>query len=100
MIDYASAWTELAAWIAAEPNRGRQQVLVKMAELSAKHTVDEEELERVMRVYGPQLLEELTHKIKPAGDPVGKEGPAATADGFKQVVPGGNAESVQPSIAA
>jgi hypothetical protein len=79
VIDFASCWVELGAWIAAEPNRGRQATLVKMAELAAKHTVTEDDVERVVRVYGPQLLDELANRLPAGSEPgAGASGEAVT----------------------
>lgn len=62
MIDHAAAWTELQAWVAAEPNRGRQQTLVKMAELAAKHSVEEDELDRALRLVAPRMQDLLFNR--------------------------------------
>lgn len=63
MIDHASAWTDLAAWIAEEPNRGRAQVLQRMAELAKLHTVEEDDLERALRLVGPRMQELLFNRV-------------------------------------
>jgi hypothetical protein len=63
VIDHGSAWTELAAWVAEEPNRGRQATLAKMAELAQAHTVPEDELERALRLAWPQLVEVLFNRV-------------------------------------
>jgi hypothetical protein len=63
VIDYAAAWTELAAWVAEEPNRGRQATLVKMAELSAEHTVAEDDLERALRLAAPRMTDLLFNRV-------------------------------------
>lgn len=62
MFDAAAAWTELGAWVAEEPNRGRQATLVKMAELAASHTVQEDELERALRLVGPRMADMLFNR--------------------------------------
>ena len=63
MVDYAAAWDDLAAWIAEEPNRGRQAVLVKMAELTIEHRVDEDELDRALRLVAPRLTDLLFNRV-------------------------------------
>lgn len=62
MIDYESAWTELLAWVAEEPNRGRAATLEKAAELCARHRVTEDELERAVRLLGPRVQDVLFNR--------------------------------------
>jgi hypothetical protein len=63
VVDHGAAWTELAAWIAEEPNRGRAATLQKMAELASKHTVPEDELERALRLVGPRIQDLLFNRM-------------------------------------
>jgi hypothetical protein len=62
-VDHAAAWAEFQAWIAEEPNRGRQAALVKMAELVQKHTVPEDELDRALRLIAPRMTDLLFNRI-------------------------------------
>lgn len=97
MIDYAAAWTELAAWIAEESNRGRQPTLVKMAELCAKHTVPEDDLERALRLVHPRVMEVLFNRVpllmaaatqaSGAGSPEPHEAAGSEADSPSIAVP-------------
>jgi hypothetical protein len=67
MINYGAAWTELAAWIAAAPNRGRQAILIKMAELADEHQVPDAQLDDLIARV-PQLAELLArtqHEVDP-----------------------------------
>lgn len=67
MINFGACWTDLAAWIAAEPNRGRQAILIKMAELAEHHQVPDDQLDALIARV-PQLAELLArtqHEVDP-----------------------------------
>lgn len=97
MIDYAAAWTELGAWIAEEPNRGRLAILQQMAELAAKHQVPEDELDRALRLVAPRLQELLLNRLPELAK-------LLTQEDVDHEVGEGSAvrrpEAVRPSIAA
>lgn len=57
-VDYEAAFQELGTWIAtAKPGYGRQELLVKLAELQEAHRVPEDLLEKAVRLYGRAATE-------------------------------------------
>lgn len=51
-VDYEAAWTDLLAYAASKTSHGREDLLVKMANLADEHRVPEDLLERAARIIG------------------------------------------------
>jgi hypothetical protein len=77
--DHEGVLRDLSAWIATEkPGYGRQELLEKVAVLSAAHVVPESLLERALRIFGVHHV--LTNI--PETGPTGGGGSAAPDKGF------------------
>lgn len=54
-VDHEAAWTDLNAYVATKTSHGREDLLVKMAELAGEHQVPEDLLERAARIVGAPI---------------------------------------------
>jgi hypothetical protein len=101
VIDYATAWAKLGAWVAEEPNRGRAALLQRMAELTEECRVEDDELERALRLVAPQFADVLFNRIGELSQLVREQGEGEQAEQVGEgSAPSGSPEAVRPSIAA
>lgn len=100
MVDHAATWVELQAWIAEEPNRGRGQILQKMAELAKQHTIPEDELERAMRLVSPRIMDLLLNRMPELAQLVASMQDPQDQVGEESAPSTGSPETVRPSMAA
>lgn len=63
MVDSAAVLLELRGRLAEKPSWGRQDLLVLIAELEVQHRVDEDELERALRLVQPTLMDTLFNRL-------------------------------------
>lgn len=93
-VDYEAALQELTTWIAtAKPGYGRQELLVKMAELQERHRVPEDLLEKAVRLYGRAVnMPETTPTL-------GRAEPAPLKDGDHRppTTRGGHDDTTHPN---
>lgn len=74
LADHERVIRDLKIHLQSKDSHGRRELLTKIGELEAQHSIDEGTLERALRVSGNKLSEELLHYpgLKPAGsDAVG-----------------------------
>lgn len=97
VVDHASVLVELRAVIAEKPNWRRQDLLVLFAQLEAQHRVEEDELDRALRLTMPQLLDLLFNRA-----PALVEAARHLSDDMAagDATEGSHAGVVRPSLAA
>jgi hypothetical protein len=94
--DAAKAWVELGAYVASKPNHGRQDLLSECARIAERNMLDEDDMDRALRLALPPLADLLFNRLaQSAREPHATEAPVPGEPDWSP-----HASSDQPRIAA